>query len=103
VRPLVDDLKKLLVGKSIEVYDGYKKECFNLRDMLFTTITNILGHRSVSGQTKGEKDCFECLDDMESVWLNNTKKKVYVRHQHFLPKVHLYREIKCEFYGMREK
>ena len=61
------------------MYDGFKKEHLNLRAMLFTTITNILGHRSVSEQSKREKDFFHCLDDTETVWLNNSKKRVYVR------------------------
>ena len=62
------------------MYDGFRKEHFNLRAMLFTTITDILGHRSVSGQSKGEKYCFQCLDDTETVRLNDSKKRVYVRH-----------------------
>jgi hypothetical protein len=84
------------------VYDGFRKEFFNLRAMLFTTITDIPGHRSVSGQCKGEKDCFLCLDDTESVWLNNSRKRVYVRHQRFLPHSHAYREMKHQFDGTRE-
>jgi len=80
LRPLIDDFKELWKEEGIRVYDGFRKEHFNLRAMLFTTITDILGHRSVSKQSKGEKDCFHCLDDMETVWLNNSKKRVYVRH-----------------------
>jgi hypothetical protein len=95
LRPLIDDFQKLWKEEGIRVYDGFRKECFNLHAMLFTTITDILGHRSVSGQSKGEKDYFQCLDDTETVWLNNSKKRVYVRHRHFLPKSHPYREMKC--------
>jgi hypothetical protein len=39
---------------------------------------------------------------MKTVWLNNSKKKVYVRHRHFLPKSHPYREMKHQFDGTRE-
>ena len=63
LRPLVDDLKELWKEEGIRVYDGFRKEHFNLRAMLFTTITDILGNRSVSRQSKGEKDCFHYLDD----------------------------------------
>ena len=62
------------------MYDGFRKEHLNLCAMLFTMITDIPGHHSVSRQSKGEKDCFHYLDDMEAVWLNNSKKRVYVRH-----------------------
>jgi len=84
------------------VYDGFRKEHFNLRAMLFTTITDIPGHRSVSGQSKGEKDCFHCLDDTKTIWLNHSKKRVYVRHRCFLPKSHPYWEMKRQFDGTRE-
>ena len=84
------------------MYDGFRKERFNLRAMLFTTITDIPGHRRVSRQSKGEKDCFHCLDDMETVWQNNSKKRVYVRHRCFLPKSHPYQEMKRQFDGTRE-
>ena len=41
-------MKKLQEDKGIKEYDGYRKEHFNLCALLFTTITDILGHRSVS-------------------------------------------------------
>ena len=63
LRPLIDDFKELWKEDGIRVYDGFRKEHFNLRAMVFTTITDILGHHSVSGQRKEEKDCFHCLDD----------------------------------------
>ena len=49
LRPLTDDFKEFWKEDGIKVYDGFRKEHFNLRAMLFTTITDILGHRSVSG------------------------------------------------------
>lgn len=85
------------------MYDGFKKERFNLRAMLFTTITHIPGHHSVSGQSKGEKDCFQCLDDTQSVWLNNSRKRVYVRHRRFLPKNQAYSDMKMNFDRTRER
>ena len=102
LRLLIDDFKELWKEEGIRVYDGFRKEHFNLCAMLFTTITDISGHRSVSGQSKGEKDYFHCLDDTKTIWLNNSKKRVYVRHQRFLPKSHPYREMKRQFVGTRE-
>ena len=78
LRPLIDDFKELWKEEGIRVYDGFTKEHFNLRAMLFTTVTDIPRHHSVSRQSKGEKDCFQCLDDTETIWLNNSKKRVYV-------------------------
>ena len=102
LRPLIDDFQKLWKEEGIRIYDGFRKERFNLRAKLFTTITDILGHRSVSGQSKGEKDCFQCLDDTETVWQNNSKKRVYVRHRRFLSLSHPYWEMKHQFDGTRE-
>ena len=73
LRQLVDDLKTLW-SEGVQVYDAYKRVPFTLRGLLFTTITDIPGGRSVSGQCKGEKDCPHCLDDTETLWLNNSKK-----------------------------
>ena len=67
LRPLIDDFQKLWKEEGIRVYDGFRKERFNLRAMLFTTITDIPGHHSMSGPSKGEKDYFQCLDDTETV------------------------------------
>jgi hypothetical protein len=94
LRPLMDDFKKLLKDEGIRVYGGFRKEHFNLRALLFTTITDIPGYHSVSRLGKGEKDCIHCLDDTEAVWLNSSKKRVYVRHRCFLPKPHPYQKMK---------
>jgi len=48
LRLLIDDFKKNWKEEGIRVYDGFRKESFNLCAMLFTTITDIPGHRSVS-------------------------------------------------------
>ena len=101
LRPLVDDLKTLW-SEGVQVYDAYKRAPFTLRGLLFTTITDIPGGRSVSGQCKGEKDCPHYLDDTETLWLNNSKKQVYICHRRFLPDSHAYRQMKHQFDGTRE-
>lgn len=83
LRPLVDDLKTLWL-EGVQVYDAYKRAPFILCGLLFTTITDILGGRSVSGQYKGKKDCPHCLDDIETLWLNNSKE-IGVRPSSTLP------------------
>jgi len=74
LRPLVDDLKLLWSPGVEKVMDGYKREEFNLRGMLFCTVNDLPAHRCLSGQCKGDKDCVQCLDDTETLWLNNSKK-----------------------------
>jgi hypothetical protein len=101
LRPLVDDLKTLWL-EGVKVYDAYKRVPFTLHGMLFTTITDIPGGRSMSGQCKGEKDCAHCLDDIETLWLNNSRKQVYVPHRRFLPQSHAYRQMKHQFDVTRE-
>ena len=49
LRSLIDDFKELWKEEGIRVYDGFRREHLNLHAMLFTTIIDILGHRSVSG------------------------------------------------------
>ena len=49
LRPLIDDFKELWKEEGIRVYDGFKKVHLNLHAMLFTTITDILGHNRMSG------------------------------------------------------
>lgn len=69
---------------------------------MLSTITNIPGHRCLFGQFKGDKDCFHCLDDIESLWLNNSNKRVYLRHRRFLPRSHPYSRMKRQFDGTIE-
>ena len=102
LRPLVDDLKLLWSPGVEKVMDGYKREEFNLRGMLFCTVNDLPAHRCLSGQCKGDKDCVQCLDDTETLWLNNSKKQVYLRHRRFLLTSHAYRKMKEQFDGTKE-
>jgi len=74
LKPLVDDLKQLWSPGVEDVFDGYKQERFTLHGMLFCTINDIPAHHCLSGQCKGDQDCFHCLEDTGSLWLNNSKK-----------------------------
>ncbi|KAL6622684.1 hypothetical protein ACP70R_032563 [Stipagrostis hirtigluma subsp. patula] len=85
LRPLVDDLKKLWIT-GVEVYDSYKREYFELHGLLLCTVTDLPGGRSLSGQSKGEKECPQCGDDTASVLLPKSGKRVFMRHRRFLPK-----------------
>jgi hypothetical protein len=93
LRPLVDEFKKLwIVG--VPIFDRYTQSEFTLRALLFTTVTEVPGHHSLSGQIKGDKDCFQYLDDTQIMWLNNSKKIGVHKHQRFLPTSRPYHKMK---------
>lgn len=66
--------------------------------MLFCTINDFPALSNLLGfSTKGAKACLHCLDATESVWLNNSRKTVYIRHRRFLLRSHPYRKMKKQF------
>ncbi|KAL4563621.1 hypothetical protein LXL04_027666 [Taraxacum kok-saghyz] len=89
--PLIEDMKKLWIF-GVEVYDAYKKEHFQLRAMIYCTISDFPAYANLSGySTKGKKACPVCEEDTRSMRLKNCNKFVYMGHQRSLPKTHLYR------------
>ncbi|KAL4564962.1 hypothetical protein LXL04_029041 [Taraxacum kok-saghyz] len=100
--PLIDDLKTLW-SSGVDVYDAYKKEQFQLRAMIFCTISDFPAYGNLLGyKTKGKKACSVCEDMTSSIWLKNCKKTVYMGHRRFLPKGHRYRKNTIEFDGTVE-
>ncbi|XP_071700545.1 uncharacterized protein [Rutidosis leptorrhynchoides] len=72
--PLIDDLQTLW-NPGVAVYDAYKKETFNLRSMIFCTISDFPAYGNLSGySTKGAKACPLCEDDTSSIWLKKVGK-----------------------------
>jgi hypothetical protein len=103
LRPLVDDLK-ILWSEGIEVGDEYKYEYFNLRALLFVTVSDSPAQRNLSGQSKRMPGgCPHCLDETDCTYLNKSRKKVYMGHRHFLPPKHPFRRMKHHFDGTVEK
>ncbi|XP_052627699.1 uncharacterized protein LOC111897517 [Lactuca sativa] len=99
---LIDDLKTLW-SSGVDVYDAYKKQHFQLRAMIFCTISDFPAYGYFSGyKTKGKKACPVCEDQTSSIWLKNCKKTVYMRHRRFLPKAHRFRKKTIEFDGRIE-
>ncbi|XP_054816838.1 uncharacterized protein LOC129316433 [Prosopis cineraria] len=95
--PLVEDLK-ILWETSVEVYDGYKKESFNLRALLFGTINDFLAYGNLSGYSvKGKLGCPICKDSTHFVRLEHSMKNVYLGHRRWLPKGHYYRRLRKSF------
>ena len=102
LEPLIDDMRELW-GTGVEVYDAHMKENFQLRAMIFCTISDFPAYGNLSGYgTKGYKACPVCEDDTHSRWLPNCKKMVYMGHRRSLRKDHPYRRRKKVFDGNPE-
>src|SRR5438105_1482375 len=73
-KPLVDDLMKLwTVG--VKIWNQYDQEYFMLHGLLLYTVIDLLGGHNLSGQSKGEKECPQCGDDITCVYLKKIKEK----------------------------
>ena len=87
-RPFVEDLK-LLWGDGVDVQDEYKREYFQLRAMLFVTVSDSLAARNLSGQSK-KVGC-------------GVTKIVYMGHRRYLSLKHPFRNMKDQFNGKMAK
>ncbi|XP_074374712.1 uncharacterized protein LOC141715129 [Apium graveolens] len=102
LQPLIEDLK-LLWDQGEKMYDAYSQIYFNLRAMIFCTISDFPGYGNLSGYTiKGAKACPICEDATIDLRLKNCKKNVYMGHRTFLPLTHPYRKRKNDFDGTIE-
>ncbi|GKD31378.1 hypothetical protein Tco_1242156, partial [Tanacetum coccineum] len=78
LKPLIEDMQDLW-SNGVEVYDAYKKETFQMRAMIFCTISDFPAYGNLSGyKTKGKMACPVCQDHTHSIWLANCKKTVYM-------------------------
>jgi hypothetical protein len=85
VTPLVEKLLQLSQNEGVRVWDKYKQEEFDLRALLFLTINDWPALSNLSGQTnKGYNVCTHCLSEIESTYLDKSKKVVYLGHRQFL-------------------
>ncbi|XP_074356133.1 uncharacterized protein LOC141695821 [Apium graveolens] len=99
LQPLIEDLN-LMWDKGVTVFDSYSQSNFNLRAMIFCTISDFPGYGNLSGYPiKGAKACPICEEDTNTHHLNNCKKNVYMNYRRFLPLDHPYRKRKRSFDG----
>ncbi|XP_031095106.1 uncharacterized protein LOC115999392 [Ipomoea triloba] len=97
--PLIEDLK-ILWNEGVAVFDAHSQTNFTLRAMLFCTINDFPAYGNLSGYTtKGAKACPICEDETDDLWLNNSKKNVFMSNRTFLPIDHPYRKKKKVFNG----
>jgi hypothetical protein len=85
------------------VWDEYKQEEFDLRALQFMTINDWPALSNLSGQTnKGYNACMHCLDEIDSIYLDKSKKVVYLGHHRFLSPKHQWNKKGKHFNGEAE-
>ncbi|XP_044421992.1 uncharacterized protein, partial [Triticum aestivum] len=100
LRPLVEELLQLWNGTGVRAWDEHMGEEFDLKALLFVTINDWPALSNLSGQTnKGYRACTHCLDDTDSIYLDNCRKNVYLGHRRFLPSRHPVRKKGKHFKG----
>jgi hypothetical protein len=60
----MEDMQKLW-EHGVNVWDGYKKERFNLKVIIFCTINNNPACLALTGQVKEKTRCVVCVDQMD--------------------------------------
>jgi hypothetical protein len=103
LRPLVEELLQLWKNEGVRVWDEYKQEEFNLRALLFVTINDLPALSNLLRQTnKGYNACTHCLGEIDSIYLDKSKKVVYLVHRRFLLPKHQLRKKGKHFNGETE-
>ena len=74
-----------------QMYDAFWKEDFICRAIIFVTTNDYPTLFALSGQIKGKTGCLVCLDGTTWVYLDASKKIVYLRNWRFLKTSHKYR------------
>ena len=62
------------------MYDAFRKEDFICRAMIFVTTNDYSVLFVLSRQIKGKTGCLVCLDGTAWVYLDASKKTVYLRY-----------------------
>ena len=73
------------------MYNAFRKEDFICRAMIFVTTNDYPTLFALSGQIKWKMGCLVCLDGTTWVFLDASKKIVYLRNRCFLKISHKYR------------
>ena len=101
--PLIEDLKELW-ETGIKVYDGFRKESFNLRVMLFGTINDFPARANLEGYgVHGQCACPICVKSTDQYRLPHSQKYAFQGHRRWLNREHRYRRWKKAFNGSIEE
>ena len=93
LEPLMQEMETLW-KEGIDIYDGFARQPFNLRAIIFITIHDYQALFVLLGQIKGRTGCTVCVDDTVSSFLEGSRKVVYLGYRRFLVEGHRYRSKK---------
>ena len=89
--------------EGVLVFDGFRKETFQMCAMLFCTINDFPAYGNLSGYSvKGLHACPICEEDTNYIQLRHGRKIVYNRNHRFLKPHHPYRQLKKTFNESQE-
>ena len=83
LEPLMQEMERLW-RHGEPMYDAFRKEDFICRAKIFVTTNDYPTLFALSGQIKGKTGCLVCLDGTTWVFLDASKKIVYLRNRRFL-------------------
>jgi hypothetical protein len=93
----------LWYNDEVQFWDEHKREYFQLKVILFVTVSdsptacNLLGQRKKVGYR-----CPHCFRETDSVF-ERVKKTMYIGHQCYIPMKHRFRNMNDQFNGKAEK
>jgi len=79
LEPLMEDMAKLW-HEGMKIYDVFAKEEFTLKGIVTNTINDYPVLFLLSGQIKGKMGCLVFLDDTPFVFLDGSRKVVYLKY-----------------------
>ena len=85
----MEDMAKLW-HEGMKIYDVFAKEEFTLKGIVTNTINDYPVLFLLSGQIKGKMGCLVFLDDTPFVFLDGSRKVVYLKYRRCLVKGHSY-------------
>jgi hypothetical protein len=102
--PLVEDLKMLWYNNGVEVWYEHKREYFQLKDILFVTVSDSTTSCILSGQNKKVGcGCPHCFREIDSQYLRESEKIEYMGHRRYITMKHQFWNMKDQLNGKTEK
>jgi hypothetical protein len=86
----------------VTIWDEYNKQHFNVKVIIFYTISDNPVRLSLTRQVKEKIRCVIYVDQTKSIYFPSSSKLVYMWHHIFLPRKHKYRQWRTSFNGMIE-
>jgi hypothetical protein len=93
----------LWYNNGVEVWDKHGHEYFQLKAILFVTVSDSPAAHNLSDQSKKVGcGCPQCFREMTQ-YLSESQKIVYMGHRRYIPKKHHFWNMKDQFNGKIEK